>query len=128
MLFFIDLTDTLEQRFVEGYLVLQVCQHRLHLLLNLTDLWRLLGLCQSKEHTAYTVEQTIALLKGQNGVLERSRILVLHDLCDVITSLLESSLKGGQIVGGLDLTEIRCSKGNFTLLQQGVLTLGLLAG
>ena len=128
MIAIIDLTDALKQGFVERDLVLEVCHHGRHLLLDLADLGCLVGTGQSEEHTTDMIEQTIALLKSQNGVLERCRIPVLHDLLDIITSLLKSHLEGGQIVRGLNLTEIRCSEGYLTLLQQGILGLSLLTG
>ena len=128
MLFVIDLTDAFKQGFIERNLILEIGHHGGHFLLNLTELGCLICLGKGIEHTAYTVEQAITLLKGQDGVLERSRILVLNNLRDVITSLLDSCLKGGQIVRGLDLTEIRCSKGHLTLLQQGILALSILTG
>ena len=44
MLAVVDLADALEERIVERNLVLQLSQHRFHLLLNLGKFWRLVGL------------------------------------------------------------------------------------
>ena len=73
----VDLTDALEQLLVERYLVLQVGQHRLHLLLYLTHLVGLVGLNDGKEDAAHAVERLATLLEGKDGVLKGCRILVL---------------------------------------------------
>ena len=123
----VDLPDAFEQRLVERDLVLQVCQHRLHLLLYLANLVGFVGLDNGEEHTAYAVECLAALLEGKDGILEGCRVLVLHDLGDFIAFLLDGSLEGGQIVSGLYHAEIRRTKRQGALLQQRVLTLGFRA-
>ena len=75
MLFVVHLTDTFKERFVKRNLILQRRQHRLHFLLYLSYLRCLVGLRQSEEHTAHTVKQPSTLLKGEDRILERSRIL-----------------------------------------------------
>ena len=98
MLFVIDLFDTCKQLLVEHNLVRQVCQHRLHLLLNLTNLRCLIGTDQSKEHPAHTVEQFSALLKGQNGILKSGRLWISYNRCYLFPILPDAHLKGRQIV------------------------------
>ena len=126
VLLVIDLTNTLKERFVERYLVLQFRQHRLHLLLNLTQFGRLVSLRQGKEHTRDTVEQPSALLKRQDGILESRRIFRLHNLRNVLPLLLDSQLKGWQIIRCLNLVEVGGAKGQSTLHQKRILLLGLL--
>ena len=122
----IDLTDAFEQRLVKRDLVLQIGHHGRHLLLNLCNLGGLVSTGQGIEHTRDMIEQAVTLLKSQDSVLESGRILILNDLRNVVLRLLDSHLEGRQIVCGLDLTEIGCSEGDLTLLQQGILTLSIL--
>ena len=124
---FINLTDALEERHVEGNLVLQFGQHRHHFLLNLAELRCFVCFGQGKEHAAHAVEQSSALLVGQDGVLESGRIGIVHDFGNVVAVLLDGCLEGRQIVSGLDLAEVGCSVRQRALLQQGVLLRCLLA-
>ena len=117
----VDLTDALEEGFVEQDFVLEVGQHGLHLLLDVADLRRLVGIDKCEEHTRHLVEQSAALLVGQNGVLEGGRLLVLHNLPDVLASLPDGFLEGGQIVRILDLAEVGSVEGQLAVLQQRVL-------
>ena len=128
VLLVVDLLDALEERLVERYLVFEIGQHRHHLLLNLAQFRRLVSLGEGEKHAAHAVEQAVALVEGQDGVLERGRILILHDLLDVVTLVLDSRLEGRQIVRDLDLAEVGRAEGHLTLLQQRVLALSLLAG
>ena len=111
VLFIIHLLDTLEQRLVKRNLVLEVGQHGLHLLLNLAQFVRLVGLGQGKENGGDTCQLTTAVLEGQDGILERCRVLTVHDGLNVVTRLLHSRLEGWQVVRGLNLAEIRRTKG-----------------
>ena len=128
VLLVIDLTDTLEELFVEHDLIVEIGEQGLHFFLYLAQFRRLISLYEGKEHTAHTVEHTSTFLIGKDGVLKRCGISILHDLLDIVTLLLDGSLEGRHIVSGLDLTEIRCTKWLSALLHQGILTLGLLAG
>ena len=119
----INLSDTFEQRFIERYLVIETCKHRLHLFLDVANLISLFCFDQSKEHTRHTVKCLPALLESEDSILEGCRVFVLHNLCDFITFLLNGSLKGGQIVRGLNLTEVRSTKWQRALLQQRVITI-----
>ena len=124
----IDLFDTLEELGVERDLVVELGQQRHHLLLNLTDFLCLIGFGKRKEHTAHTIERTSTLLEGDNSVLERGRVLTLHDGLDVLTLLGDGSIESRHVVSHLDLVEIGGAKGQLTLHQQRILTLCLLAG
>ena len=115
MLAVVDLADALEERIVEGNLVLQFGQHRLHLLLNLGKFRRLVGLGEREEHAPHVVHRAPTLLVGQDSVLEGSRVGVAHDGGYLVALLLDGTLEGWQIVGGLDLTEVGCSVGQLTL-------------
>ena len=128
VLFIIDLLDTLEEGFVERNLILQVGQHGLNLLLNLANLRSLVGIHQGEERASDTVEQLATILERQDGVLERSRVRTIHNLLDVLALLLDTSLEGREIIGRLNLAEIRRTKGQRTLCQQRVLARILLAG
>ena len=124
----IDLTDAFEERLIEGYLVLEIGDHGLHLLLDVTYLWRLVGLDNSEEDAAHTVEQTAAVLEGQDGVLEGGRFLAVDNLLDVVALLLDSCFEGRQVVGNLYLAEVGGAERQRALLEQGILVLCLLAG
>ena len=124
----VDLTDALEQGLVEGNLVLEVGEHRLHLFLNLAYRVGFVGFDDGKEYAADVVERLAALLEGQDGILEGGRVLILHYFGYFIAILLDGSLEGGQVVGRLYLAEVGSAEGQGALLQQWVLTLRLLAG
>ena len=124
----IDLTDALEERFVEHNVVFEVGQHGLHLLLDITQFGRLVGLYQGEEDAADAVEQSSALLVGQDGVLERGRVLTVHNLLDVLALLTDALLEGRQVVGRLYLAEVGCAVGQLALHEQWILTLCLLTG
>ena len=79
------------------------------------------------KRTTDTVEQTVTLLKGEDGVLERGRVRALHDGLDILAILSDGSLKGRQIVGVLNLIEVGGTKGQLALHEQRVLMLSLLA-
>ena len=123
----IDLTYALEEGLVERHLVLQRRQLGHHLLLYLGELGRLVGLGQGEEHAAHVVEQAAALLKSHDGVLEGGRVGIADYLGDIVALLLNGRLEGRQIVGGLDLTEVRRPIGQLTFSEERILTLSLLA-
>ena len=127
MIAVVHLTDTLEERHIERNLVLQFGQLGHHLLLNLTQFRSLVSLSKCKEHTAHAVKHASAFLIGHDSVLESSRIGIVHNLGNLVTRLLDGTLKGRQIVGGFNLAEIRCSVGQRAFLQQRVLLLCVLA-
>ena len=106
ILFIIDLFDALEQLLVEHNFVRQVCQHRHHLLLNLTNLWCFIGTDQGKEHPTHTVEQFTALLKGQNGIFESRRLWISYNRSNLFPILQNGNLEGRQIVRGLNLAKV----------------------
>ena len=112
----VDLTNALKQLFVECYLILKVCELRLHLLLYLGNLRRLVGFGNGKEHACNAVEQLSALLKRQNGVLEGGRIRTVNNLLDIFALLLHGRLESWLIVTILYLAEVGCSKREITLL------------
>ena len=126
MIAVVHLTDTLEERHIERNLVLQFGQLGHHLLLNLTQFRSLVSLRKCKEHTTHAVKHASALLIGYDSVLESSRIGIVHNLGNLVTRLLDGTLKGRQIVGGFNLAEIRCSVGQRAFLQQWVLLLCVL--
>ena len=111
VLFVIDLTDTLKERLVERDFILQVGQHGLDLLLYLANLRSLVGIHQREERASDTVEQLATILERQDGVLERSRVRTIHNLLDILTLILDSGLEGREIIGRLNLAEIRRAKG-----------------
>ena len=124
----VHLLDTLEERLIERDFVLQVSEQGHHLLLYLTQFGSLVSFCQGEEHTAHPVEQTVALVQGQDGVLEVGRIRVVHNLGDAVASGLDGCLEGRQIVGDLNLAEIGGSEGQRTLRQQRIFSLSLGTG
>ena len=124
----IDLTDSLEEGLVEGDLVLEIGEQRLHLFLYFSDFGCLVCLYQCEEDATDAVEETSAVLEGQDGVLEGGAVGVVGNLLDALALLLHGSLEGRQVVGGLDLAEVRCAERQLALRQQGILAPGLLAG
>ena len=121
----INLADTFEQWLVERNLIFKFSQHGLYLLLNLAQLRRLVGFHQSKEDARDTIEHPPTLLKGEDGILESGRILVLYNLGYLVAFLLNGSLKGGQIVRRLDLTKVGCTKRQGALLKQRIFALSV---
>ena len=128
VLLVVDLSDALEECLVERNLVLQIGQHRLHLLLYLANLRRLVGIHQGEECATDMIEQLTAVLEGQDGILESRRVGAVHNFLDIVALVLDSGLEGWQIVSGLNLTEIGSAKGQRTLSQQRILLSVLLAG
>ena len=123
----VHLSYAFEELCVERDLVLEVGEHGLHLLLDLSYLGRLVGLNDGEEHAADAVEQPSALLVGQDGVLERSRVGAGHDLTDVVARLPDGLLEGRHVVGGLNLAEVGRAEGQVALGEQRVVVLRLLA-
>ena len=119
--------DALEELLVERYLVVQVGEQGSHLLLGVGDDGRLVGTAESEEHIADILEQHTAVLVGEDGVGEGRFGLVVHYLLDVLTLLLDRRLDGRQVVGLLDACEVGRSKGQSALLEQRVLSTGLVA-
>ena len=117
MLTVIDLTDALEKLFVEHDLVLEVGEFGLHLLLYFANLGCLVGIDEGKERATDALEQASALLKGQNGVLERGRVLAVNNLLDVVTLLLHGRLEGRHVVGILNLAEVGGTEGHRAISQ-----------
>ena len=111
VLLVVNLLDALKQWLVERDLVLQVGEHGLHLLLYLAEFVRLVCLCEGEEYAGDTRQQATAILERKDGVLERCRILTVDNGLNVVTRLLDSSLKSRQIVGSLNLAEVRRSEG-----------------
>ena len=128
MLLVVHLLNALKEGLVEHNLVVQVSEHGLYLLLNLAQFRRLVGFDKGKEDAAHTVEQSSALLEGQDGVLEGGRLLAVYNLLDVFTLVLDSCLESGQIVRRLDGVKVWNVVGRVALLQQRVLGLCLLTG
>ena len=124
----IDLTDALEEGLVEGDFVLEIGEQGLHLFLYFSDFGCLVCLYQCEEDATDAVEETSAVLEGQDGVLEGGAVGVVGNLLDALALLLHGSLEGRQVVGGLDLAEVRCAERQLALRQQGILAPGLLAG
>ena len=125
MLTIINLTDTFEQWLVERNLIFKFSQHGLYLLFYIAQFWRLVGFHQSKEDARDTIEHPPTLLKGEDGILESGRILVLYNLGYLVAFLLNGSLEGRQIVRGLDLTKVGCTKRQGALLKQRIFTLSI---
>ena len=124
----VHLFDAFEEGLVEGDLVREIGQHGLYLLLDLRDLIILIGLGEGEEHATYTIERATTLLESKDGVLKGGRIRALHNLLDILARLCDSGLEGGQIIGGLDFTEVGGSEGELAFRKERVLCFSLLTG
>ena len=81
-----------------------------------------MGTGESVEDACHSVEQHATLFEGEDGVLEGRLLLVVDNLLDVGTLLLDSSFDSRKIVTLLNLTEIRSSERKVALLQERILT------
>ena len=80
--------------------------------------------CESVEHIDDTVEHYAALLIREDSVLECRLLLVVDNLLDVFTLILDGSLDCRQIVGLLNLAEVGRAKWQAALLQERIRTIG----
>lgn len=81
-----------------------------------------MGTGESVEDACHSVEQHATLFEGEDGVLEGRLLLVVDNLLDVGTLLLDSSFDSRKIVTLLNLTEIRSFERKVALLQERILT------
>lgn len=80
-----------------------------------------MGTGESEEHAAHSVEEHTALLISEDGVLEVRFLLVVDDLLNVLTLVLDGSLDGRQVITLLNLAEVWRTKWQGARREQWVL-------
>ena len=81
-----------------------------------------MGTGKSEEYICYIVEQHSTLLKGENGVLESSLLLIVDNFLYILALLLNGDFYCRKIVGVLNTTEVGSAKRQCALLQKWILS------